>query len=713
MLKEATQLGLERKFDEAIARLDQLVKLRPDDQALRVYLGGMYAAAGRVAEAAAILDPVLAADPSNFDATMHLASGYLFAGNLDRAAAYATRALALRPSNADAAKLQGMVHWQQGRTREAEALLNEAANADPRDPMPHLWMGMILGQQMRYVEARQRFETALSKNPLLGDALIGVADTFAATGAFAQAEVAIKRAEQAEPNNPRLPAARDRILARPRRHDEGRRRDPALSAQPRARRHRTPAPPPPRRRRPRHRGSKKSPRRAALTSSIAPGMRRATRCPRSWAAAPPSSTWMAIETSTSCSCKAAASRAPPGTPAGHRLYRNRGDGAFDDVSDGSGVAAVPGYGMGAATGDYDNDGDVDVYITNLGANVLLQNDGKGRFVDVTRTAGVAGSGWSTSATFADVDADGDLDLFVTRYLDWRIEIERECYSLTGVADYCSPKNYDAPTSDLLFRNNGNGTFTDISRAAGLATAVGNGLGVIADDVNGDGRLDLFVANDGTPNHLWINQGGARFAESALMAGVAIDQDGAPKAGMGVHAADLDDDGDNELIVMNLDTESDSFFRNEGKFFVDDTVQVGLRVVSRRFTRFGVALLDFDNDGLIDLYEANGRVGLQAETFATDPYAEPEHVAGVLDDRCAVGRGGSTDVDALAAVHALQPHVAVAGIEEAPLLPGRAAVRPLVDDGEVVEAGTLHVDGLSAVAVEDPVGRRGRSRCRPR
>lgn len=314
--------------------------------------------------------------------------------------------------------------------------------------------------------------------------------------------------------------------------------------------------------------------------------------------------------------------AAPDTATVHRLYRNRGDGAFDDVSAASGVAAVPGYGMGAAAGDYDNDGDADVYITNLGANVLLQNDGTGRFTDVTQKAGVAGSGWSTSATFADVDGDGDLDLFVTRYLDWRPEIERECYSLTGVPDYCSPKNYDAPTSDLLFRNNGNGTFTDISRAAGLATAVGNGLGVIADDVNGDGRLDLFVANDGTPNHLWMNLDGARFAESALMAGVAIDQDGAPKAGMGVHAADLDDDGDNDMIVMNLDTESDSFFRNEGRFFVDDTANVGLRVVSRRFTRFGVALLDFNNDGLIDLYEANGRVGLQAETFAPDPYAEP-------------------------------------------------------------------------------------------
>ena len=314
--------------------------------------------------------------------------------------------------------------------------------------------------------------------------------------------------------------------------------------------------------------------------------------------------------------------APPGTPAGHRLYRNRGDGTLEDVSDRSGIAAVSGYGMGAATGDYDNDGDVDLYITGLGANVLLQNDGRGHFVDVTATAGAAGSGWSTSATFVDIDADERLDLFVTRYLDWSLETERECYSLTGSIDYCSPKNYDAPATNLLFRNNGNGTFTDISRAAGLGAAVGNGLGVIADDVNGDGRIDVFVANDGTPNHLWINLGHARFAESALMSGVAIDQDGAPKAGMGVHAADVDDDGDNDLIVMNLDTEADSFFRNEGRFFIDDTTSVGLRVASRRFTRFGVALMDFDNDGRLDLYEASGRVGLQAETFSADPYAEP-------------------------------------------------------------------------------------------
>jgi tetratricopeptide (TPR) repeat protein len=213
MLKEATQLGLERKFDQSIALLDRLIQLRPDDKALRVYLGGMYAAAGRIAQAAAILEPVLADDPQHFDVTMHLASGYLFAGNLDKASAYAARALDLRPASADASKLRGMVLWQEGRLRDAVALFETAAAADPRDPTPHLWIGMILGQQARYVEARGRFEAALSKNPLLGDALIGVADTFAATGAWAEAERALERAGHAEPANPRLAAARDRILS--------------------------------------------------------------------------------------------------------------------------------------------------------------------------------------------------------------------------------------------------------------------------------------------------------------------------------------------------------------------------------------------------------------------------------------------------------------------------------------------------------------------
>lgn len=305
---------------------------------------------------------------------------------------------------------------------------------------------------------------------------------------------------------------------------------------------------------------------------------------------------------------------------GNRFFRNDGRGFFADVTATSGAAA-PGYGMGVAAGDVDNDGDTDLYVTNLDENVLLLNDGSGRFTDAAPTAGVAGAGWSTSAAFLDYDADGWLDLFVARYLDWSVGAERECYSLTGLPDYCSPKNYDAPTSALLFHNDRDGTFTDVSARAGLTAAVGNGLGVVAADFDADGHVDIFVANDGTPNHLWMNTGQGRFVESGLIQGVAIDQDGAPKAGMGVHAADVDGDGDQDLLVVNLDSESDSYFRNEGRYFVDATVAAGLRTASRRFTRFGMALVDFDNDGLLDLYEANGRVGLQSERHGEDPYAE--------------------------------------------------------------------------------------------
>jgi len=318
------------------------------------------------------------------------------------------------------------------------------------------------------------------------------------------------------------------------------------------------------------------------------------------------------------------SLADPSAGGGNRLYRNRGNGTFEDVTATSG-AGVRGYGMGVAAGDFDNDGFTDLYVTNFGGNVLLRNDGHGHFVDVTAKAGVAGAGWSTSAVFVDYDGDGLLDLFVARYLDWRQAAEVECFSLTGVPDYCSPASYDRPSAATLYHNDGGGVFTDVSARAGIRTAVGNGLGVVAGDFDGDGRIDIFVANDRTPNHLWMNKGGGRFVESALTWGCALDQDGTAKSGMGVDAVDVDDDGDLDLLVVNLDGEADSFFRNRGKFFSDDTVSAGLRTPSRPFTRFGMALADFDNDGYLDLYEANGRVGLQAERYGPDPYAEPSLV----------------------------------------------------------------------------------------
>ena len=312
-------------------------------------------------------------------------------------------------------------------------------------------------------------------------------------------------------------------------------------------------------------------------------------------------------------------RKPP--PSSHGLYLNRGDGTFAPAPSPGGTET--GYGMGVAAGDYDNDGDVDFYLTNVGANALLRNDGRGGFEDVGAAAGVADPGWGTAAAFADFDGDDDLDLFVVNYVEWSVGVERDCYDYgTGARNYCDPGNYQAPAKDRLFRNNGDGTFTDVSEAAGVHAAFGNGLGVVVADFNDDALPDVFVANDQTVNQLWLNRGGLRFADEALLWGCAMDDHGIAKAGMGVAAEDVDDDGDMDLLVVNIEGETDSFFRNDGGYFSDATARVGLMAKSRRYTRFGVALADFDNDGRLDLYEANGRVSYSPEAEAEDVFAEP-------------------------------------------------------------------------------------------
>ncbi len=307
---------------------------------------------------------------------------------------------------------------------------------------------------------------------------------------------------------------------------------------------------------------------------------------------------------------------------GNRLYRNRGDGTFEDVTEESGTGDR-GYGCGVATGDYDGDGDVDLYVTNVGPNVLLANDGTGRFTDVTDQAGVGDAGWGASAVFFDYDRDGDLDLFVCNYLIWSVETKVDCQSkfLDGL-DYCGPQAIDRPMIDVLYRNNGDLTFTDVTGPAGLGNTRGTGLGVVVGDFDGDGWEDLFVANDGWEDRLWINQGDGRFEERALLAGCAVDENGIAKAGMGVTATDLDDDGDLDVMVCNLSGETDSVFRNQGGYFADTTALVGIAPVSQPFTRFGVGWVDFDNDGCVDLYQANGRVKRHEKLFAEDVYAEP-------------------------------------------------------------------------------------------
>jgi hypothetical protein len=311
----------------------------------------------------------------------------------------------------------------------------------------------------------------------------------------------------------------------------------------------------------------------------------------------------------------------------NRLFRNRGNGTFEDVSDTSGADST-GYGIGVTTGDYDADGHMDLYVTNVGPNTLLRNRGDGTFEDVSVAAGVDDPKWGTSAAFLDYDNDGDLDLFTTNYVDWSLDTELDCSGNAGVPDYCSPNSYQAPASDTLFRNNGDGTFTDVSVEAGLPSAFGNGLGVVCGDYNDDGLMDIFVANDQMANQLWRNQGDGTFRDVAEVTGCAVDDRGEAKAGMGVTSVDVDDDGDLDLLVVNLEAQSDSFFRNEGSYFVDDTAQANLGLSSRRFTRFGVGILDFNNDGWLDMFQANGRVSRpQAPNpfLAVDEFAEPNVV----------------------------------------------------------------------------------------
>lgn len=305
---------------------------------------------------------------------------------------------------------------------------------------------------------------------------------------------------------------------------------------------------------------------------------------------------------------------------GDRLFANDGAGRFTDVTEASGIREAA-FGMGAAVGDYDDDGDEDLYVTNLGPNVLWRNDG-GRFTDATATAGVGDPGWSSSAGFVDVEGDGDLDLFVCNYILWTPGRERACLDAQERQDYCTPSAYQAPAHATLYRNRGDGTFEDATVELGIDTARGTALGITFGDWDGDGRTEIFVASDGMMNHLWVPGTDGRFRDQALQRGCATGESGQLKAGMGVAAGDIDLDGDVDLLAVNLRRETDSLFINDGRWFRDSTAAWRLAAPSRRATRFGAGFADFDQDGLLDLYQANGGVQRLAQPLTEDPYAEP-------------------------------------------------------------------------------------------
>jgi len=285
--------------------------------------------------------------------------------------------------------------------------------------------------------------------------------------------------------------------------------------------------------------------------------------------------------------------------------------SFTDVTQKSGIVAT-GYGMGAAVGDINNDGLPDLYLSNLGSNQMYLNKGDGKFVDVTKESGTDDPRWSTSASFFDYDRDGWLDLMIVNYADFSVNNNPACYAATTAKDYCTPRVFRAP-GNRLFHNKGNGTFEDVTTPAGVEKEFGHGLGVVTADFNNDGWIDIYVANDGDQNQLWINQKNGRFVNDALLAGCAVNRNGQAEAGMGVDAGDFDGNGTDDIFITHLMDETNTLYLNLGEaLFEDRTREAGLGMPGRRFTGFGTFFFDYDNDGWLDLFVANGAVQLLPE-----------------------------------------------------------------------------------------------------
>jgi hypothetical protein len=307
----------------------------------------------------------------------------------------------------------------------------------------------------------------------------------------------------------------------------------------------------------------------------------------------------------------------------NRLYHQKADGTFEDITEKSGLAGLE-YGMGVATGDYDNDGNEDLYVTGYPRNRLYHNNGNCTFTDVTEIAGVAGAGWSTSAAFVDLDNDGLLDLVVARYLDWSFDRNIYCGEhRPGYRAYCHPDVFGG-VSLLVYKNEGGGRFTEVSKTAGMGAAGAKALGIAVADFDRDGHIDVSVANDSVRQSLYRNKGNGTFEDTALLAGTAVDDNGQTYAGMGVDVADYDNDGWPDIVMTNLSGQQYAIYHNSGDgTFTYESLNSGLGAISQPYSGWGVKFMDFDNDGWKDLFVVQGHVLDTIQlTFPRLRYLEP-------------------------------------------------------------------------------------------
>ena len=314
----------------------------------------------------------------------------------------------------------------------------------------------------------------------------------------------------------------------------------------------------------------------------------------------------------------------PKAPLKNALYRNNRDGTFTDVAEKAGVAGGTEFGMGCAIADYDNDGYPDILVTAYGRCTLYHNNGNGTFTDVTAKAGVASPGWTTSAVWFDYDNDGRLDLFLCSFVEFSLTNNVFCGdNKLGKRFYCIPRVFK-PTPSLLYHNNGDGTFTEVSAGTDIQRARGKALGVVATDITGDGLMDLFVANDTVQNFLFANRGKGKWEDIALAAEVGYSANGTPRSGMGVDAADVNGDGKQDLFVANVDQEMFSLYRNDGnEFFSDVAAFHGVAQATRLLSGWGLKFFDYDNDGFVDLLLANGHPDDMIESYSQQVrYKEP-------------------------------------------------------------------------------------------